>query len=39
MRGVAWSEMMRIQALAFALLVVIWFSSAFWFFTTFGVSK
>jgi hypothetical protein len=25
--------------LAFALLVVIWFSSAFWFFTTFGVSK
>jgi hypothetical protein len=25
--------------LVFALLVVIWFSSAFWFFTTFGVSK
>jgi len=25
--------------LAFALLVVIWFTSAFWFFTTFGVSK
>ena len=25
--------------LAFALLTVIWFSSAFWFFTTFGISK
>ncbi|HXT94603.1 MAG TPA: DUF6529 family protein [Trebonia sp.] len=25
--------------LAFALLVVLWFTSAFWFFETFGVSK
>jgi hypothetical protein len=28
-----------VGGLAFGLLVVIWFSSAFWFFTTFGLSK
>ena len=28
-----------VGGLVFALLVVIWFSSAFWFFTTYGVSK
>jgi len=38
-RGIPGWALPLLGGLAFALLVVIWFTSAFWFFTNFGVSR
>jgi len=38
-RGIPGWALPLLGGLAFALLVVIWFTSAFWFFTNFGLSR